>query len=152
MIAVIGTVAAFSLTSGLALAEPAQVTRFSVSTGFFQPCGGDLVLFDNADFFIVSRSGADSGGGQHSGVVLHVSGTGIDAAGNTFTLREVDTFAGNSGPDRATTSSGTASVDFRRVGETVPADDEVFRSVVHFTINANGELTADVNTVTFECR
>jgi hypothetical protein len=93
----------------------------------------------------------DADGGTHLKTHLNyqdVTGTGVPS-GVTYNVRTVrnEVTNDNDGPQYETTVISTT-----RLIAHGPALDFYLRTVIHITVNANGETTSTVQEVSFECR
>ena len=126
---------------GLALASGASareglVGSFPVSLTVADPCTGEEVAVEGVVHFV---------GGDHFRYDL----SGVDADGTAYRIFSVDNEG--SAPSPAV-SVHTAASTFRLVREGGRGDDDfVAHGVVHLTMNANGELTADFGKVRTRC-
>ena len=122
---------------------------------FFSPCGnggaGELITFSGT-IHIVSRTTVDVQGGAH--ITLRSNVQGAEGVGQTTG----DVYRGTGMSSSVTNTNpgglpytGTFVNNFRLIGQG-PGTSLHVHEVVHFTINENGELTAEVTNVSTECR
>jgi hypothetical protein len=121
------------LPAGLGLAQGAaqarvRVETFSVSFTTESPCTGEDVTVTGVGHRV---------GGDHFRYEL----SGVGTSGATYQIFSIDN-EGNHGTRR--TAVSTLATAFRFVREGGSGDDDfIGHSIVHLTVNANGELTAN---------
>jgi hypothetical protein len=139
----------------LALAPVAQARainqKIPISDTRFDECTGEPFVFEGT-LHIVSRINEDSSGGAHAGGTVTSIGQGVAPSGAKYVIANATSSHGNFGVDSAGNLHFTGTYQTIRQGEDGTEDDSraIFR--FHFTENANGELTAVIDNVTFECR
>jgi len=107
-----------------------------VSFTIESPCTGEEVTVEGVGHFV---------GGDHFRYEL----SGVSASGATYQIFSVDNVGSAPSPR---TSVYTAAATFRLVREGGSGDDDFMaHSIVHLTVNANGELTADFGVVRSRC-
>ena len=121
------------LLLGLALAPEAsarkgQVGSFPVSITIIDPCTGEEVAVEGEVHFV---------GGDHFRYTL----TGVGASGTTYEVHTIDN-EGTAPSRGAHTFTAAATQRFVRNGAG-GGDDFTTHSIVHGTMNANGELTVE---------
>lgn len=133
-------------------AEPSTVnTRTPIAFVAFNCLGAGVPVDGTLHIVQHSVSGAD--GTSHSVNQMFLSGSGQDpSTGNAFIVHQTSTFASNQSLDAADEFTATFYGFTHQQGSPAPGDDLAIQSVVHFTTNANGELTAEVLSSRFECR
>jgi hypothetical protein len=124
------------LLLGLALAPEAsarkgQAGSFPVSLTIVDPCTGEEVAVEGEVHFV---------GGDHFRTTL----TGVGASGVTYEIHTIDNEGlGGAASDRsAYTSTSAYTLRFVRDGAG-GGDDFTTHSIVHSTMNANGEWTVE---------
>lgn len=149
-VALLGTVALGLMLAGVASAgeKPFMVTA-PFEEVFPNPCTGETVVL-TGKILVIFHQTEDGAGGFHETLMLVPRG--ITATGTSGTrYRAVgghsDSF--NTGPGRATTFTLTVMFSVVSEGGT---DNFVGKATVHFTVNANGEPTAEVEEIRLECR
>jgi len=87
----------------------------------------------------------------HQGVTVTALMRGTSASGARYvgTMHQTQEIQGDLGSE--TNVTFTANAELNRLGEDGTADDFRARAVVHFTINANGELVSSKFESIFEC-
>ncbi len=138
-------------------AQASSAVEYNLQVPFtdeFDSCAGERVLVSGVQR-IVGRSIEDSGGHFHFGFTRHTQGTGVgEVSGGKYLL--IDSVARaelvSDAEGGATTFTEEYHSVFIRKGEGVPGDDLVARMFTHYTYNANGTLTADVEIIEADCR
>jgi hypothetical protein len=140
---------------GLALAGVAQgdgkplIVAEPFEEVFPSPCTGETVILTGEVLVIVHQTD-DGAGGFHEKFTLIPRGiTAIGASGTQYRAVGAHSDAFNTGPGRATTF--TLSVTFNVISKG-GTDNLVSTATVHFTVNANGDPTAEVVEIRAECR
>jgi hypothetical protein len=133
-------------------AEPSTVnTRGPIAFDAFNCLGESVPVEGMLHFVQHTVVGAD--GTSHSVNQVFLTGTGHDpATGNAFVVHQTSTFASNQSVDAANEFTATLQGFTHQQGSPAPNDDLAIRTVVHFTVTANGELTAEVLSSEFECK
>lgn len=112
------------------------VGTFPVSFTVENPCTGEAVTAEGVGHAV---------GGDHFRYTL----SGVGTSGATYQIFSVDNEGSAPSPR---TSVHTAAATFRMVREGGGGDDDfVAHGVVHLTMNATGELTADFGVVRTRC-
>lgn len=121
----------------------------------FVPCalGGEGELVDlSGRLHILEHTTTDNNGGVH--VVLHYQPKGVKGTGQ----ESGDTYQGTGVTKTSTNVTGaglpyefTDVTNFRIIGPG-PGNNSLVHVTIHFTINANGETTADVVNAKVECK
>jgi len=120
------------------------------TSSLFNPCNSDQVTFSGT-LHVVNTMTTDASGGTHLKTHLNyqdVTGTGVPS-GITYNVRTVtnEVINDNDGPQSEMTVISTVKMVARG-----PALDYYMRTVIHITVNANGETTSTVQEVSIECR
>lgn len=120
------------------------------SSTLFNPCNGDTVTFSGT-LHVVNTLTTDAGGGTHLKTHMNyqnVTGTGVPS-GITYQVRTVTNEVANDadGPQSNTTVISTVKLNAQG-----PALNFYLRTVLHVTVNANGETTSTVQETSIECR
>lgn len=147
LIGMIGTTPA--LAKATVLTDNLQIP---VNIFAFVPCaaGGAGEWVDlNGPLHILFRTTIDDNGGFHSMVHFQpqgISGTGL-TTGDSYqaTGETLETFNGKVGFE------DTYVNNFKIIGQG-PGNNFLVHNTIHFTVNANGEVTADVDNSSVECR
>lgn len=116
----------------------------------FNPCNGDQVTF-SGNLHVVNTMTTNASGGTHLKTHINyqsVTGTGIPS-GITYNVRTVTNEVVNDNDGPQSTATVISTVKLIAHG---PALNFFLRTVLHITINANGETTSQVQEVSFECR
>lgn len=104
-------------------------------------------------FHVVVRETIDNAGGVHTGFHLNNAQKfhGETASGVKYVQAQGGAIVvDNAGP--AVNQTITVTTILNRQGSEFPGDDQHQHTTLHFTQNANGELTAEVVNVTLECK
>ncbi len=151
VVVVVSALAAGLLTLAL-LAKPTQAQAetgtFSahapLDSGIVNPCTGELVFLEGFGQF-VSHATIDENGGHHLKMHVTLHGQGVSASGAKYVWHESFNQYLYFSPEESADNI-TLAVSFRviRQGSATPEDDFIGKAVVHFTRNANGEVTAEV--------
>jgi hypothetical protein len=159
---VVVVVSALALAVGLLtlalLAKPAQAQtqreRVPVEFDFLNPCTGETILFrGTVQVFFEEKQ--DANGGSHFQVHAHLHGQGVGlTSGDKYVLNETQN---NHQNFRVPSESGAAnfhitqSLRVIRQGQDMLGDDFQSEFLLHLTINANGDVTADVVRTESQC-
>jgi hypothetical protein len=131
-----------------------QRDRVPVVFDFFDPCTGESVIFNGTVqvFFDVKE---DANGGSHFQGHAYLHGQGVSASGAKYVLNETQN---NHQNFNVFSESGAAnfhitqSLRVIRVGSAgTSTDDFKTETLLQLTINANGEVTANVSQAEAEC-
>ena len=142
---------AFAATTARAQASTMTTSEnIPFTSSAFNPCNSDSVTFSGT-LHVTNTLTTDADGGTHLKTHLNyqdVTGTGVPS-GVTYNVRTVrnEVTNDNDGPQYETTVISTT-----RLIAHGPALDFYLRTVIHITVNANGETTSTVQEVSFECR
>lgn len=148
--ALLGAVALGLALAGVAQADgkPLIVTE-PFEEVFPNPCTGEIVIL-NGDVLVLLHQTEDGAGGFHEKFTLVPRGIiGTGASGTQYRAVGAHSDALNTGPGRATTFTLSATFNVISKGGT---DNFISKATVHFTVNANGDLTAEVVEIRAECR
>jgi hypothetical protein len=116
----------------------------------FNPCNGDTVTF-SGNMHVTNTMTTDADGGTHLRTHINyqdVTGTGVPS-GITYKVRTVtnEVSNDNDGPQYEATVISTVKLIAHG-----PALDFYLRTVMHVTVNANGQTTSNVQETSIECR
>jgi len=142
--------------SGIKEPAPAQAngarnTIVPVHFTVFNPCAGEAVEL-SGDAYLMAQVTTDAGGGTH--VLTHFNYQGLIgrglASGKKYRLSDADQSVSNTlGPPPFEL---TVVITFKLIGQG-PGNNFLIHFTGHVTVNANGEVTADViNAREGECR
>jgi hypothetical protein len=111
------------------------------------PCNGDVVAIEGV-MHVVFGVHVDQSGGSHvqAHIIEHGAGTGL-TAGDRYSF-SADTNLVSNTPDPS--SETTQVVNVRLVGQGAVPNFRALQ-VLHFTVNANGQVTAVVDKFTSVC-
>jgi hypothetical protein len=143
--AAVGTAAAVTETSTFSFPLPQPFQRFV-------PCaaGGSGELVDlSGTLHLVMHTTVDGRGGFHSRLLVHPQGvTGVG-------LTTGDRYQGTGGTQtqlNGTVGKENTFVDnFRLIGHG-PGNNLLLHQTVHMTVNASGEVTANLSNISLDCR
>ena len=162
-------IALLSLAAGLSLAAcdkaptapvrptitgPSQAlvinNRFPINGTALSDCGGEAVLVSGT-FHRVLTITNDGAGGFH--VNDHIDYTGLEGtgaiSGNQYVAKQISMVSFNV-PAQTVGFEVTQPLMFTLIGQgTTP--NEVFTALIHYTVNANGELTTYVDNLRVKC-
>lgn len=122
---------------------------FPIDETELNPCTGEDVALSGS-FQVVVHITADASGGFHlaaEGNAKNVSGTGLDSG---ISYRATGGFWDEFNSSGAAQETFTSASVFNALSQG-SASNLVLHGVFHFTIDANGNLTAFVDDVSFEC-
>jgi len=145
-------------------AKPAQaqaetsttMERFPQNFEITNPCTGER-FFGEGTLLFAFHATLDADGGEHYFVITTFDGQGVSDSGAKYVWHEADPSHTKLTFDSAnnytsTNFTSTVTGSFIRQGSATPEDDFVLKFVSHGTINANGELTSEFDTVEVECK
>ena len=149
------------LTLAVVLAKPAQAqaetimdndrSTFNLTSG---TCGEELAQIQGT-LHTVAHTTIDATGVRHIRGHFNEQGQGEGTiSGDKYVFHDVFNLRENltgDEPGDHVTFTVTETAKLIRQGSTTPTDDQQVKSLVHVTINANGEVTADVVKIEFEC-
>ncbi len=116
----------------------------------FNPCNGDQVTFSGT-LHVVNTMTTDASGGTHLKTHSNyqdVTGTGAPS-GVTYQVRTVSNEVVNDNDGPQSTATVISTMKLIAQGPTL---NFFLRTVLHVTVNANGQTTSDVQEISFECR
>ena len=140
--------AASLLTLAVVLAKPAQAqaqifidkdqSRFS-----FLVIGCTEEVLVEGTVNTLTHTTTDENGGSHTKLHFNfqAQGEGV-SSGDNYVFQSQ--FNANENFTDALTTTFTRTFQIKRQGSTTPGDDATFKSVFHVTVNAQGEVTAEV--------
>ena len=143
-----GLAAAIASGTAASAAQNAVIGTEPFEETFPNPCTGETVIL-TGELHVVSHQSTDRAGGYHekfTAVPRGVTGTG--ASGTRYRAVGAHSDVFNTGPGRATTFTLTVTFNVISTGG---ADNFVSTVTVHFTENANGESTAEVEHFRTRC-
>jgi hypothetical protein len=131
-----------------AQAQAAQVMRVPFVSMDFNDCSGEAVL-TQGQLTLIVRSASDGNGGSHFVFNGTVVGRAIgEMSGAEYLISSA--FSLNVNNSGAGTQTFTSAQSGRAIGQgTTP--NSVFHALTHFTIQANGTVTASIDRFSFEC-
>ena len=141
----------FSTTS-VARAEVTENVRVPVDIGVFIPCadgGAGEVVTLSGDLHIVLRYTESQGGAIHA--ASHFQPQGISGVGETTGDKYQGTGVTQDEFNATVGVEETFVNNFRIIGQG-PSNNYLVHSVFHITFNANGSITALVDTLSVDCR
>jgi hypothetical protein len=158
---VVVMVSALALAAGLLtltlLSKPAQaqaetVTDTDRSTFSALADSCTETVFVHATFNIVAHTTTDANGGFHSTFHLSLTGQGegLDS-GDKYVFNGASNVDRNSPTGADLTFTQTIHSNTIRQGSASATDDVQTSALIHFTINAQGEVTAEVEEFKSEC-
>jgi hypothetical protein len=139
------------------LAKPAQAQAETITdkdrstfNGFFRSCTGED-LFIEGTMHTVAHTTIDANGERHVKFHFNIQGQGEgESSGDKYVFHSVSNSHQNFTEDNANfTFSDTARLI--RQGSATPTDDLQAKTLVHISINAQGELTAEVRNESVSC-
>jgi hypothetical protein len=148
--------AASLLTLAVVLAKPAQAqaqifidkdqSRFSQ---FVIGCTEEV--FVEGTLNTLTHTTTDANGGSHTELHLNLQGQGEGvSSGDNYVFQSQ--FNANENFTDALNTTFTQTFQIKRQGSATPTDDQEFRVLFHVTVNAQGEVTAEVVNVEEVCR
>jgi hypothetical protein len=160
---VLAVISALALAGGLLtlalLAKPSQaqgqgavVEQFPISFIQVNNCTGEEVLVEGT-LHTVTQSVTDEEDRVHdhsSDNLSNVTAVGR-TSGDEYILQGLNHAEFNGSPTSSDTSTASFTTRFIRVGPDTPEDDLLASGFLHFTINANGEVTSEVELFKVEC-
>ena len=116
------------------------------------PCTGEPIVYEGF-VQVVAKGHVSEGGQAHFQVHFNSHLSGVSPSGARYRIVSVgndhETFDVADFEPQTLTATGTSNII--RQGEDPPEDDVKGHHVFHYTINANGEVTAVQSEVRFEC-
>jgi len=145
-VVIVGPVSAQAVTD-------TNVQTFTLSNVLDDCQGGEETIVVESIARFVTHSTTDAQGGMHQFLTLSLHGvTATDANGETVHFVDHDYQGGNqAGNVFAVPSTGTIA-HTSRIISSGPSDNMLLTTSLHFTVNANGEVTVDRFEFTRECR
>jgi hypothetical protein len=139
-------IAALLLIAVKAMAEVTTRMDIPLNGAVFNPCNGETVTFSGVDHF-TAKVTLDGAGGFHSDFHdnIHVTATGDQ--GNSYEGNQED----NAPFNGRVAMEQTAPFTFSEISKGSAPNFEV-HALFHVTVNANGTVTASINTFTSSCR
>lgn len=128
-----------------------QVIKIPVDYSIFSPCTGETVYFRGYNQYVIHTS-TDATGGYHFKLYRTAHVQGVTTDGTRYVGRDPLNVSQEVSVNGATTFTVTHTSHLIRQGEAVAGDDLMLHSVTHFTVNAQGKVTANTDTLTLECR
>jgi hypothetical protein len=150
---------ALALTAGglVGTVAPAQARavslRVPISGVVPNPCGQPVTV--SGTIHVVGHTTEDQAGGVHFASHINAQRVqGVDASGNRYVVHNVinDRYSLNAAKGAATTDTFTRAAHIIRRGEDAEDDDFLLHMTLHVTINADGEVTAEVVETRIECK
>jgi len=140
---------------GLALppnarAEVVVNTKTPIAIGVFIPCSGDFVVL-TGDLHTLITSETDANGGIH--FKSHFQPQGISGIG----VPSGDKYQGTGVTQSQTNDSSSLAFEttfinnFRIIGQG-KGNNFLVHQTIHVTVNANGDVTADVSNISVDCK
>jgi hypothetical protein len=144
-------IVALSAVSTLARADAQSSTTQSTivfSGTLFDACTGEHVTLDG-DLHLVTHDTVDANGGHHAKVGVNTQGlSGTGTSGASYHLISV----GEVNVETTSGASETTEVSHFKLVGSGPSDNQYFDFLLHFTVDANGDLTADTASIASGCR
>ena len=134
----------------------ATITRIPVSGAFFVPCAdggaGEVVVWNSGYNHIVWHHVTDGNGGSHDQPIISTF-QGATAIGQTTgdTYRAVNVFTSTRNSSSGLSYEFTTVSSIRLIGPG-PGNNFQAHFTLHFTFNANGEVTAEVISNSVTCK
>jgi hypothetical protein len=140
-------VATVLLTAPVALAQATTTTLVGeniINVSFTNPCTeGEVIRFEDDGTQFVLHSTTDANGGTHVHLISHNELTGVGESGTEYRLTSIGNNRFHNFFSQTPPYSFTFSNTFL-VNAEGSADNFELRRLTHFTVNANGEVTAEV--------
>jgi len=133
------------LTAAHARAGAGQV-NFPINGAIINPCNGETFTYTGS-FHGIFNAVVDDGGIVHLVINdnIHVSGTGDEGSSYVGSETDQSIFNGRAGVEQ------TNATSFKMISKG-SAPNFYMHVLVHFTVNADGTLTANIYTVSASCR
>jgi hypothetical protein len=122
--------------------------RFRTSIIVGNDCNGEVV-FVSGELHVLMHITIDADGSAHFADHSNFDGEGIGDRGNEYDVVVIDNDVSNISFDSATEATAQLRLLLIRRGA---EDNFVAAGKVHFTVNSNGELTAEFADFEAECR
>lgn len=151
-LAVVGTLGSATVAAVPPHAEAANVLNVRLpATESGSPCTPEPVVLKGQAHLVLSVTEDAAGGFRlHFHADEHVRGS--TASGIQYVGTNTHTHRTNLTPGGTETFTDRVHLNVVRQGEDVAGDDFYLHAVYHFTVNANGELTAEVDRTFVTCR
>jgi hypothetical protein len=155
MVVVLGVAALMAALIAGPVAAQAQSEMINERIHFtsitFNPCTGDEAIVIKGTLHIVTHFTLDAAGGVHFKGYTGGQSRGVSTSGAKYVI--VSATDGHQFiSDSADNFTFNERVNFIRQGSATPEDDFQGHILIHFTRNANGEITAEFANFEFECR
>jgi hypothetical protein len=159
---VVVMVSALALAAGLLtltlLAKPAQAQAETVTSTDRIPvsfsvesCSGELVFVEGTSL-TVAHTTIDANGGFHTNFQFNVKGQGEGlSSGDKYVFNDIRNSTFNSPTGAVLNVTQLQTFKIIRQGSATPTDDLQAKTLVHLTINAQGELIAEVRNESVSC-
>jgi hypothetical protein len=150
--------AASLLTLALVLAKPAQAqAQTSTDTDrtpfieLFSGCGSEQFLLEGT-LFTVAHTTMNANGGSLTKFQFHLKGQGEGlSSGDKYVVNNIANANINRPPGADLIAREAHTVKVIRQGSATPTDDLQIKAFFHITINAQGEVTAEVDNFELVC-
>jgi hypothetical protein len=150
---------AASLLTLALLAKPTQAQaesdtfnlRFPVAFGAINHCTGEEAFIEGTAHSVFHFT-EDANGGFHVKSLFHVQGQGVSPSGAKYVIHDSSNSHFNVRAESADNLTHTGTFKVIRQGSATPEDDFKVKLLFHVTINANGEVTAEVEADERECK
>jgi hypothetical protein len=156
-------VSALALAAGLLtltlLSKPAQA-QAQTSTDiertpfieFVSGCSGEETFLLEGTLRTVAHTTMDASGGFHTKFQFHLWGQGEGlSSGDKYVFNDIQNRTFNSRTGAVLNITQLQTFQIIRQGSATPTDDLQATTLVHLTINAQGELTAEVRNESVSC-
>ena len=148
--------AASLLTLAVVLAKPAQA-QAQIFMDTDQSRFSQFVIGCTEEAFVegtlntVTHTTTDANGGSHTKLHFNFQGQGEGvSSGDNYVFHSQ--FDANENFTDALNTTFTRTFQIKRQGSATPEDDQEFRALFHVTVNAQGEVTAEVANFEEVCR
>jgi hypothetical protein len=162
---VVVVMAALALAAGLLAlalgAKPAQAQAetdtvndwITIEDEEFNPCTDEMFFIEGTSHFVFHIT-EDASGGFHIRGHVNAQHQGVSESGAKYVAphtsnnhQKIDVFS-----ESASNFTHTSTLQFIRQGSETSEDDFEITERSHVTVNANGEVTSEVEQVEFECK
>jgi hypothetical protein len=100
----------------------------------------------------VSHTTMDANGGFHTKAQFHIWGQGEGlSSGDKYVFNDIQNSTFNSPTGAVLNITQLQTFQIKRQGSATPTDDLQAKTLVHITVNAQGELTAEVRNESVSC-
>jgi hypothetical protein len=160
---VVVMVSALALAAGLLtltlLSKPAQAqaqTSIDIErtpfSDFVSGCSGEEYFLLEGTLQTVAHTTMDANGGFHTKVEFHIWGQGEGlSSGDKYVFNDIRNSTFNSPTGAVLNVTQLQTSQLIRQGSATPTDDLQAKTLVHISINAQGELTAEVRNESVSC-